>query len=273
MITLNNFDLKEKAIQSIEQFVKTTCGDRPPTHNHLHMYKVRDNARWIFTWTIIYYYLMVGIIALILNGFGLISLSTSLILETICCTFIAFNEDALIFMVTTVTLLHDVADHKYVEEDSSLTAKLNDFLSKFTLNFDNQSIVSGTVFYYLFNPVMIINIIERISFSRQKKYGTSKWNSTLGIWGVLVRNIVSDADKFEAIGIEGLDRCKDYTIESFVDKKIEFTTKMVKDNVVQHYHDKLKLLASSEYMKTLPGWIYAQKLNRDMQSYISSFTL
>ena len=45
----------------------------------------------------------------------------------------------------------------------------------------------------------ILAIIERIAFSREKAWGRNDWLAVLGIDGVIVRNIVSDADKLDAI--------------------------------------------------------------------------
>lgn len=259
-------------IKQIEDFVKKICGDRPPSHNHLHMFKVRDNAKTILSWMITLYYVFVIALSSTMYVFKFISLFSSFVLECILLCFLVRNRDALKFMVELAALLHNVTDHKYVDENPDLTRNLSSFLTQLTSNPEYKRIVHNTVFEYLFNPKMIIDIIERISFSRQKKYGTSKFYSTLGLWGVLVRHIVSDADKLEAIGKKGIERCKEYTIEHFMTEKIYYTPEMVNKNIVKHYHEKLKLIASSEYMKTLPGWVYAQMLDREMNQIISALS-
>ena len=53
--------------------------------------------------------------------------------------------------------LHDVNDHKYYYEKNE--QKLNDFLEK----------------YFKKNKNLIINITERVSFSREEKCGTEDW--------------------------------------------------------------------------------------------------
>jgi len=162
--------------------------------------------------------------------------------------------DAIILIVNIVSLLHDVADHKYIEEDPSLDEKVIIFLTKLTTNPPYTKQFKGTIVEQLFDVGIIKGIIDRISFSRQKKYGTVDWY-LLGMWGVLIRNIVSDADKFEAMNIK---RCEDYTRELFTKQNKSCDDISIRNAVVQHYHEKLKLLATSEYMKTFPGWIYAQ---------------
>lgn len=271
-IDINLFEQnRTDAIKTVENFVKNICGDRPASHNHLHMLKVRDNSSSILSWIIIQYYLTVVLITSIMYGLNIITLFGAFIFETIFCLIIMINVDALKFMVEIVALLHDVIDHKYVEDDPTLTTQLNSFLLKLTSNPLYQLLVKGTVFYHLFNPDTIVKIIDRISFSRQAKYGTQNWYATLGIWGVLIRDIVSDGDKLEAIGKNGIDRCRDFTIESFEKQQIEFTDEKVRWKIVHHYHEKLKLIASYGYMRTLPGLIRAQILDSEMQSCIKSY--
>jgi len=273
-IGVDNYSFEQNrvdAVTSVEKFVTSICGDRPASHNHLHMFKVRDNAISILSWMIVQYYLIVALVTSILYGLCMITLLEAFIFATICCFIIMINVDSLKFMVEIVALLHDVADHKYVEDDPSLITQLNNFLLKLTSNTSYKLLVKGTVFYHLFTPDTIIKIIDRISFSRQAKYGTQNWYASLGIWGVLIRDIVSDGDKLEAIGKNGINRCRDFTMELFEKQKIEYTNEMVESNIIKHYHEKLKLIASYGYMRTLPGFIRAQILDRDMQECIRSY--
>lgn len=259
------------AIEMIENFVTDRCSGRKPSHNHIHMFKVRNNSIEIVKWLTPIFYFTLFMLSYIFYRLHITNLFVAFIFNIIGLALIDFNKESLLFMVSTVALLHDVADHKYVEEDSSLLADLNSFLVKLTTNSKYKSIVAGTLFEYLFNPDMIIKIIERISYSRQVKYGTKTWYSTLGIWGVLVRHIVSDADKLEAIGKDGIDRCKDYTIENYEKNQIEYTQIMLNEDIIKHYNIKLKHMASFTFMKTIPGWFKAQRLDKDMRVYINSF--
>src|SRR5690606_22205199 len=152
------------------------------------------------------------------------------------------NFRALLFIVQIVSLLHDVADHKYITEDSTLENKFSEFIKKITE--ENKIAVENTIYEHLFTKKMIVAIIERNSYSKQKKNGTSDWIPTLGYIGCFVRNIVSDADKLEAIGPAGIDRCASYIIESLNLKKIPATAQTVYKLVEEHYHEKLKTIAS-----------------------------
>lgn len=110
--------------------------------------------------------------------------------------YIAANEgigkNELLDDILVVSWLHDVNDHKYNNDDQAKL--LDEFL---TLNFIEKK------HYYM-------NIIERISYSKEVKYGSTNWIHELGEKGVLIRNIVSDADKIDALGENGIRRCIEF---------------------------------------------------------------
>lgn len=96
--------------------------------------------------------------------------------------------------------------------------------------------------------------------------------------GQLVRDIVSDADKIEAIGLRGVERCWQYS-EELWEKKIHSEglsddetakSKWIKARVVEHYHEKLKILGS-EYIKTESGKNLAVELNSEMELAVKKF--
>lgn len=280
VITFDN--VAKTYVNEIEYFVKDTCKLRPPSHNHEHMIKVRDNAIWIFNIIEQIAFFFVAIMLCFLSWFCSIgTLMFCVWIYTLCyiwfCNHVAFK-----LIIQTIALLHDVADHKYVEEDNTLLPKLDAFLDDLTNNTLYCRMFKFTLCSHLFDKTMIKNIIDRISFSRQKKYGSTDWVQTLGHVGVFIRNIVSDADKFEAIGIAGINRCIDYTQELYMKTNTNInvntnintnmctsTKKQILTNVKNHYDEKLKLLSSTTYMKTLPGYVYAQELDSKMQSYLN----
>jgi len=239
------------------------------------MFKVRDNAdKIIFGLAMMYYVLMFGISTScymmgVFSSLDALIFDWSMLLFAMC---IDKHVDALILIVDTTALLHDVADHKYKELDPTLQDKLHNFLDQQTSDPDNKSQVDGTLFDHLYNTDTILNIIERISFSRQQKFGKTDWYEVLGTWGILVRNIVSDADKLEAIGKTGIERCRDYTIEIYErdhpnhhSESNPNKNQIIKKGIIDHYNEKLKILASYRYVRTIPGWIWAQYLNREME--------
>lgn len=150
-------------------------------------------------------------------------------------------QDAII-----VAWLHDVADHKY-DQDGTLKENVYQFLTKLVND-----------------PNLIMNIIERISYSKEVKMGTTDWPKVLGNHGCLVRNIVSDADKLEALGVNGFDRCVEYTKYDYKKKfNHEIPYEILKKNVLDHADDKL-LKLKDLYIRTESGKKMAQDLHKEL---------
>jgi hypothetical protein len=102
---------------------------------------------------------------------------------------------------------------------------------------------------------MYLHLIDNISFSKEKKNGKIK---AFDYPYNLYRDAISDADKLEALGIRGIDRCIAYT-ESHGGK--------VPDDVIQHCNDKLFILAD-QYIRTNLGKEYAKILETEMREYL-----
>lgn len=136
-------------------------------------------------------------------------------------------------------LLHDVCDHKY-----------NHSLSKEDRNAFIQN--------QLVNPVesqCVIDVIENISYSQEAK-GLRK---TLPFPDCMFQDIVSDADKLEALGQVGLDRCIAFT---------HATGGKVPDEVIQHCHEKL-LKLKDNYIRTTRGKELAIPLHQVIVDYVN----
>ncbi|KAK3240629.1 hypothetical protein CYMTET_49540 [Cymbomonas tetramitiformis] len=57
---------------------------------------------------------------------------------------------------------------------------------------------------------LILKIIDNVSYSKEVKRGLDTFDSESAL---AARNVVSDADKIEAIGVKGLERCADFARE------------------------------------------------------------
>lgn len=157
-------------------------------------------------------------------------------------------------LIMIVSLLHDVADHKY-DKTGELEQKLKEFLKRYV------------------NSELILSIIKDISFSKEYRENLENtneyWIKKYGEYSI-VRNIVSDADKIEAIGKSGLERCIAYQKE----KNPELKELEIKKLVKQHANDKLSFLY--KYIRTSPGQsdalIYQQEFDEELKKYLQNNT-
>jgi HD superfamily phosphodiesterase len=154
----------------------------------------------------------------------------------------------------TVAWLHDVADHKY-DHDGKLQQKLDDF---------------GRA-NNIWNYEEIKQVIRYISFSTENKAilaGTPlNFQAILGAYYSQIRDIVSDADKLEAIGTIGIQRAIDYTTHA----NPSYTHQHVIADVYKHAHEKLLRLAT-DFIRTPLGRAYATKRHQEMHEWTLAHT-
>lgn len=149
--------------------------------------------------------------------------------------------------IIIVALLHDAFDHKFDQDGNMKKATINFLKSVLKIRKD-------TIEWY-------INIIERISFSKENKAmleGTDEnWLDVLGSEGLVIRDIVSDADKLEAFD---LGRCILYSRHAYYEKYGEkIHDGQLIENVVKHCEEKLFRLV--DFMRTDVGKEIATKLH------------
>ena len=85
------------------------------------------------------------------------------------------------------------------------------------------------------------------------------WDEVLGSTGLLVRNIISDADKIDGLGIIGLQRCQRYTKNCYQNiSQLDLIKK-----VHEHANEKL-LRLKTEFIKTEYGKQLAAPLHDEM---------
>jgi len=150
-------------------------------------------------------------------------------------------------MLDTITAawLHDIADHKY-DKDGTLEKRLDTFGHSNISNYND-----------------IKKVIKYVSYSSENKAilaGTPlDYDSLLTPYYALVRHIVSDADKLEALGKIGITRAIIYTR----DANPTFTEKQVIADVRKHAHEKLLRLAS-EFIRTPTAQQLAQQKEAEM---------
>jgi uncharacterized protein len=147
----------------------------------------------------------------------------------------------------TVAWLHDIADHKFDDEAGTLQQRLDAFGETHIPNYKD-----------------IKQVIKYVSFSTENKAiqaGTPHdYDALLTPYYALVRHIVSDADKLEAIGQIGITRALTYTRHA----NPTYTESQVIAEVMKHAHEKLLRLAS-EFIRTPTGRKIAQQRHKEME--------
>ena len=163
----------------------------------------------------------------------------------------ALREDLVV-----VAMLHDVADHKY-DRDGTLEAQVRTFL-RATLadKADSADLAWET--------------ISAVSYSKEKRQGMRYFEAALGPRWTAIRDIVSDADKLLAIGVDGLERCWDYQLEVAAERGQTLSPAELTDQVRQHADEKLLRLLP-EYMVTPSGKFLAEPKQAAMQAVLSAW--
>jgi HD superfamily phosphodiesterase len=171
----------DRVQHELERFCTTATQGRGASHGVQHMNEVREGAVSIFD-------------ALVTNGEK---------------TFLTNDEHTKMrCMVIAAAQLHDVDDHKYVDENHHKDQ-----------GFSCQAALLATECFATNEVDSIVHIMSAVSFSKEYKERESglespsvpfDYTTVLGESGAFVRDVVSDADKLLAIGAIGVERCLEY---------------------------------------------------------------
>lgn len=149
-------------------------------------------------------------------------------------------------LITYASLVHDTIDHKYKKNLDEKIKRLNDFLEK-KLSIDEYCNVKW--------------IIDNISYSKEAKNGYPVHKDS---WIQLARDIVSDADKLEALGTIGIERTKQFSRVLNPDANEEKIISLS----VEHSHEKL-LKLKDNYIRTKPGKILAEPAHQIIVDFVN----
>ena len=169
--------------------------------------------------------------------------------------FVDFVDKNGSMMLDTITAawLHDVADHKY-DYDGTLEQRLDAFG---TTNIPNYADIK--------------QVIKYVSYSTEHKAilaGTPlDFKQILGDYYSNIRDIVSDADKLESIGVKGMERSLIYN----TDTNPTFTRTQVIAEVRKIYDEKLVKLAT-QFIRTPTARAIAQKEHKKMEEWLHAIT-
>ena len=142
-------------------------------------------------------------------------------------------------VVEVAALLHDVCDHKYVDPVTDAGRACIERRDRFLAETLSAS-----------HAAAVVQIMGAVSYSREARAlargEAPAWASLPESIRVL-RHCVSDADKIDAIGVRGLERCAAYARERGVRGSLN-----VAREVAEHCDEKL-LRLRDEYVRTAPG--------------------
>ena len=164
-----------------------------------------------------------------------------------------FNDESGHLMLDAITAawLHDIADHKY-DHDGTLEQRLDEF---------------GTANIWNYNEIK--QVIKYVSYSTENKAIASgtplDFTAILGAYYSQIRNIVSDADKLEAIGKIGISRALMYTR----DANPTYTEAQVIADVHKHAHEKLLRLAT-QFIRTPLARSIATRRHKEMEEWLNT---
>ena len=142
-------------------------------------------------------------------------------------------------VVEVAALLHDVCDHKYVDPATDAGRACIERRDRFLAETLSAS-----------DAAAVVQIMGAVSYSREakalKKGEAPAWAALPESMRVL-RHCVSDADKIDAIGVRGLERCAAYARE----RGVRGSSNVARE-VAEHCDEKL-LRLRDEYVRTAPG--------------------
>lgn len=145
-------------------------------------------------------------------------------------------------LVMIVGWLHDVRDHKYPESISE--DELNEFIWTIEQNF---------------NSIKMINkVIAGVSWSKEAKGLREELPEPYNT----ILQIVADADRLEALGKVGIERCEIFTRER---------GGSVPKDVIAHCYDKLLRILPEGFIKTEYGRFLAQPLHQEIVNYVNKY--
>ena len=167
------------------------------------------------------------------------------------CLNMNITDKYILSRIELASLFHDLWDHKYVNDSMYHKNKLKMYLQ--LLHYSDHEIQD------------VFIIIDNISFS--KEYELIKNGSSIQLKHLQpLRDVVSDADKIEMLGISGIERIIEY--EKYINKNcsIDEYIKIIK----KIYYNKINILLDDNYIRTDYGKKIAVPLLDEMKNIIEN---
>ena len=141
-------------------------------------------------------------------------------------------------VLTFASKLHDVCDHKY---SGGITRdELIEFIASHLGDIKAQN---------------VMKIIDNVSYSTEISGMCETLDEPLNTYLTVIR----DADRLEALGYAGIERCITYS---------RSRGGKVPEDVIQHCHDKLLKLYPDGFIRTALGRELARPLHDEVQRYV-----
>eukprot|EP00656_Telonema_subtile_P016768 TRINITY_DN18889_c0_g1_i2.p1 TRINITY_DN18889_c0_g1~~TRINITY_DN18889_c0_g1_i2.p1 ORF type:complete len:193 (-),score=15.66 TRINITY_DN18889_c0_g1_i2:190-768(-) len=177
--------------------------------------------------------------------------------------------------------------HKYDDAEGSLTKSVEAHIDTILeahgglLEVPSETTQSAT--FPPLSRTAVLDTMSAISFSKENKKGMRYYTDSLGPNWTLIRDVVSDADKLEAIGESGLVRCWEFgltshcppgksgAIDSSADVDRTQRQAQLLQRVKDHADEKLFLLTSN-FMSTPTGRFLGSGRDDDMKALLEKWS-
>ena len=162
------------------------------------------------------------------------------------------NNDRDTTIIVVSALGHDIWDHKYVDPRLERIIK-----RMFNTDLQSLGILAA-------DRDLITRIIDCISYFKEYEMRKNGESFDLEVPEEKLRNIVSDADKLEALGKVCIRRMIEYEIKKKNSTALEDHVFHIK----QHCNEKLYLLIDQGYFKTETGKMLAEPLMAELKEVV-----
>ena len=171
------------------------------------------------------------------------------------CSEIGNFSDKDIKIIVIAALGHDIWDHKYVKKKDQKKIKIRFKKNLCELGFLDM------------DRDLIVRIIDSISFSTEYKLRQEKIEFNFKKPEKRLRNIVSDADKLEALGKICVERMIEYEI---VSNNTKVPLEQHQRHIKRHCQEKLYLLIDEGYIRNRKASIKARPLMQEMKNIVDN---
>ena len=172
------------------------------------------------------------------------------------CKYENITDERDLKIIVIASLGHDIWDHKYITPALAISIK-----HMFNIDLEKSGVLGA-------DRDLIIRIIDNISFSNESAMRISGKSFDLEVPEERLRDIVSDADKLEALGEICIKRMIDYKIHIKKNQQVDIKEHVM--HIKKHCRERLYILIEEKYIKTNTGIELAHPLMDDMKNIVEN---